>query len=101
MIRLLDIISEGEYKTYQGLVRITINSEFTIQETGDLMRALPGVITVTQVSHNDANNTAVMKCKIITTKDAAQAFAHLKTVSLDKIPQILKFEYAPKTIELK
>ncbi len=101
MIKLLDILNEQEYKTYQGLVRITISPDVTIQETGELMRALPGVITVTQVSHNDANNTAVMKMKIITTKEAEAAFAHLKQVSLKKIPQISKFEFAPKTIELK
>ena len=66
MIKLLKILTEEEYNTYQGLVRITISPDVTIQETGELMRAMPGVITVTQVSHNDSNNTAVMKMKIIT-----------------------------------
>jgi hypothetical protein len=101
MIKLLQILTEEEYNTYQGLVRITISPDVTIQETGELMRALPGVITVTQVSHNDANNTAVMKMKIITKQQAEAAFAKLKQVSLKKIPQISKFEFAPKTIEVK
>jgi hypothetical protein len=101
MIKLLHILTEEEYNTYQGLVRITINPDVTIQETGELMRALPGVITVTQVSHNDSNNTAVMKMKIITKQQAEPAFAKLKQVSLTKIPQITKFEFAPKTIEVK
>ncbi len=101
MIKLLQILTEEEYTTYQGLVRITISPDVTIQETGELMRALPGVITVTQVSHNDANNTAVMKMKIITKQQAEAAFAKLKQVSLKKIPQISKFEFAPKTIEVK
>jgi len=49
MIKLLKILTEEEYNTYQGL-RITISPDVTIQETGELMRAMPGVITVTQVS---------------------------------------------------
>ena len=101
MIKLLNILTEEEYNTYQGLVRITISPDVTIQETGELMRALPGVITVTQVSHNDANNTAVMKMKIITKQQAEPAFAMLKKVSLSKIYQITNFEFVPKTIEVK
>jgi len=101
MIKLLKIFTEEEYNTYKGLVRLNISPEATILETGELMRAMPGVITVTQVSHNDGNNTAVMKMKIITKQQAEPAFAKLKQVSLSKIPQISKFEFAPKTIEVK
>ena len=42
-----------------------------------------------------------MKMKIITKQQAEPAFAKLKKVSLSKIPQITKFEFAPKTIEVK
>jgi len=42
-----------------------------------------------------------MKMKIITKQQAEPAFAKLKQVSLSKIPQITKFEFAPKTIEVK
>ena len=72
-------MTEEEYNTYQGLVRITINPDVTIQETGELMRAMPGVITVTQVSHNDANNTAVMKMKIITKQQKTMVFGKMST----------------------
>ena len=86
---------------YQAVVRITHSKEINVQDISELFRALPGVVTVTQLSHDSERHTAVMKMKILTTKDAAYGFASLKTNAIKRIPEVKKFEVAEKTIEKK
>lgn len=100
-MKLLKIISEIQYNMYQALVRITHSKDINTQDVSELFRALPGVVTVTQLSHDSDKHTAVMKMKILTTKDAVYGFASLKTNAIKRIPEVKKFEVAEKTIEKK
>lgn len=100
-MKLLEIISEIQYSMYQAVVRITHSKDINVQDISELFRALPGVVTVTQLSHDAERHTAVMKMKILTTKDAAYGFASLKTNAIKRIPEVKKFEVAEKTIEKK
>jgi len=100
-MKLLEIISEIQYSMYQAVVRITHSKDINVQDISELFRALPGVVTVTQLSHDGERHTAVMKMKILTTKDAAYGFASLKTNAIKRIPEVKKFEVAEKTIEKK
>ena len=62
-MKLFDIISEIQYSMYQGTVRITHSKDINVQDVSELFRALPGVVTVTQLSHDSERHTATMKMK--------------------------------------
>mgnify|MGYP003131903590 FL=1 len=100
-MKILDLISEIQFSIYQAMVRISHSEDVTVQDIGEMLRAIPGVLTVGQVSHDSNNNTAVMKVKILTTKPASEAFASFKNTSIRRIPEVKKVEVAEKTIEKK
>lgn len=100
-MKLKNIISEIQFSIYQVMARISHTEDITVQDVGEMLRAIPGVLTVNQVSHNSNNNTAIMKIKILTTKPASEAFASFKNTSVQRIPQVKKIEVAEKTIEKK
>lgn len=100
-MKILNIISEIQFSIYQAMVRVGHSEDVTVQDIGEMLRAIPGVLTVGQVSHNGDNNTAIMKVKILTTKTASEAFASFKNTSIQRIPEVKKIEVAEKTIEKK
>jgi hypothetical protein len=83
------------------MVRVNHTEDVTVQDIGEMLRAMPGVLTIGQVSHNGDNNTAVLKVKLLTTKPASEAFASFKSTSVQRIPEVKKIEIADKTIEKK
>lgn len=100
-MKLSKIISEIQYSMFQAVVRITHSKEINVQDVSELFRALPGVVTVTQLSHDSDQHTAVMKMKILTTKSFKEGFAALKHNAITRIPEVKKLEVAEKTIEKK
>ena len=100
-MKIFDLISEIQFSIYQAMVRVGHSEDITVQDVGEMLRAIPGVLTVGQVSHNSDNNTAIMKIKILTTKTASEAFASFKSTSVQRIPEVKKIEVAEKTIEKK
>ena len=100
-MKIIDIISEIQFSVYQAMVRIGHTEDVTVQDVGEMLRAMPGVLTVGQVSHNGDNNTAIMKVKLLTTKPASEACAAVKSTSIQRIPEVKKVEVADKTIEKK
>ncbi len=100
-MKIIDIISEIQFSVYQAMVRVGHTEDVTVQDIGEMLRAMPGVLTVGQVSHNGDNNTAIMKVKLLTTKPASEAFASFKNTSLQRIPEVKRVEIADKTIEKK
>ena len=87
-MKIFDLISEIQFSIYQAMVRIGHSEDITVQDVGEMLRAIPGVLTVNQVSHNSDNNTAIMKIKILTTKTASEAFASFKSTSVQRIPEV-------------
>ncbi len=100
-MKILKLISEIQFSVYQAMVRVGHSEDVTVQDIGEMLRAMPGVLTVGQVSHNGDNNTAIMKVKLLTTKPASEAFASFKSTSIQRIPEVKKLEIADKTIEKK
>ncbi len=84
-MKILDLISEIQFSVYQAMVRIGHTEDVTVQDVGEMLRAMPGVLTVGQVSHNGDNNTAIMKVKLLTTKPASEAFASFKNTSFKEV----------------
>ena len=100
-MKILSLLSEIQFSIYQAMVRVGHTEDVTVQDIGEMLRAIPGVLTVGQVSHNSDNNTAIMKIKLLTTKTASEAFASFKSTSVQRIPEVKKIEVAEKTIEQK
>ena len=100
-MKIIDLISEIQFSIYQAMVRVGHSEDITVQDVGEMLRAIPGVLTVSQVSHDSQNNTAIMKVKILTTKPPSEAFASFKNTSIQRIPEVKKIEVAEKTIEKK
>lgn len=100
-MKLQTILSEIEFSIYQAMVRIGHADSITVQDVGEMLRAMPGILTVSQVSHDSSNNTAIMKVKLLTTKPPSEAFASFKNTSIKRIPEVRKVEVAEKTIEKK
>jgi len=100
-MKLINIISEIQFSMFQSIVRITHSKDINVQDVAELIRALPGVVTVTQLSHDSDKHTANMKIKILTTKDAITGFSALKSNAIKRIPEVKKLEVANKTIEKK
>jgi|TARA_R110000868_G_scaffold379413_4_gene645229 hypothetical protein len=100
-MKIRQIISEIQFSIYQAMVRIGHSEAITVQDVGEMLRAMPGVLTVSQVSHDGDNNTAVMKVKLLTTKPPSEAFLAFKNTSIKRIPEVRKVEVAEKTIEKK
>jgi len=89
-MKIFDLISEIQFSIYQAMVRVGHSEDITVQDVGEMLRAIPGVLTVGQVSHNSDNNTAIMKVKILTTKPASEAFTSFKNTSVQRIPEVKK-----------
>ena len=100
-MKILKLINEIQFSIYQAMVRVGHSEDITVQDIGEMLRAIPGVLTIGQVSHDSNNNTAVLKVKILTTKTASEAFASFKQTSIQRIPEVKKIEDAEKTIEKK
>ncbi len=100
-MKIINLLSELQFSVYQAMVRISHSEDITVQDIGEMLRAMPGVLTVNQVSHNGENNTAIMKVKLLTTKPASEAFAAFTSTSRSRIPQVHKVDVADKTIEKK
>ena len=100
-MKLKSILAEIQFSIYQAMVRIGHAESITVQDVGEMLRAMPGVLTVSQVSHDGDSNTAVMKVKLLTTKPPSEAFLSFKNTSIKRIPEVRKVEVAEKTIEKK
>ncbi len=99
-MKLLDIILEIEYRTYEAMMQVTF-SEDGPDGYDDAIRALPGVTTCTVASKDKDNKKATYKVKIISQKEAKEAFDALKTNAKAKYSDIAVIEVGEQTIEEK
>ena len=96
-MKLLQIISEIEYKTYEAMVKFVYKDDSTAK-IGELVRALPGVTTVT-LTTDLGKGRQVFKVKLISQKSGQEAFSALKTNAMSRYSSIVGVEVAGKTIE--
>jgi hypothetical protein len=99
-MKLVDIILEISYKTYEAMLKVTYGEEGS-QGYDDALRALPGVTTVTVAGEDSENSTATYKVKIITQKEPTEAFESLKSNAISKYTNITDVEVGEETIEEK
>lgn len=99
-MKLSDIISEVQFNTYEGMVQVIYDENTNSTEIAALMRALPGVTTVTLAS-DEGKNRETLKIKLITQKDGMEAFQALKQNAITKYPPIKVINIGQNTIEKK
>jgi len=98
-MKLLQLLTEIEFKTHEAMVKVVYKDDSTTK-IAELIRALPGVTTVTLAS-DLGKGRQVLKVKLISQKSAPEAFNALKKNSLSKYSTIVGVKVADKTIETK
>ena len=101
MINYNYLLNEVEFKRYQAMIRVTYRPDATVNDISDLLRAVPGVLTIVQVDHDYQKRYAILKAKLLSTKSPEEAYENFKSTSVEKIPEVLKIEVAKNTIEIK
>ena len=99
-MKLLTIIEQIVFSTYIGMVRV-MYKEGESEDLAELLRALPGITTVTNAGSSSEMGTMTFKVKLITQKSGEEAFKAFKNNATSKYPAIIKIEIANETIEEK
>ena len=97
--KLLQYINEVSYDTYRGYIRVTFTEGLGVTELAELLRALPGVTTVTPVEGNKHADQEIYRIKLITQKQGSEAFEALKLTAVSRYGFVKKVEVAMQTIE--
>jgi len=98
-MKLASIISEIQFFTYEGMVKVVFADEGA-NKIAELIRALPGVTTVT-LAGDEGKGRQVLKIKLISQKTGTEAFEAMKNNALTKYPPIKGMKVATNTIEKK
>ena len=99
-MKLMKILSEVQYNTYEAMVQVMYEDGSDKTQIVDLIRALPGVTTVT-VASKQGENKETLKIKIISQKESLEAFNALKDNAVNKYPNIIDIKIGEQTIEEK
>ena len=98
-MKLANIISEVEFYTYEGMIQVVYDGLNTTK-IAELLRALPGVTTVT-VAADLGEGRENFKVKLISQRSGAEAFEALKKNALTKYKPIKIIKIGVNTIERK
>ena len=96
-MKLLQIIEQIVFNTFEGMVRIVFE-EGESENLAELLRALPGVTTVTNAGSSAEMQTMTFKIKLITQKTGEEAFEAFKNNAMKKYSGISSIEVANETI---
>lgn len=96
-MKLLTLIEEIMFNTYEGMIRV-MYKEGESENLAELLRALPGVTTVTNAGASVEMGAMTFKVKLISQKEAKEAFAAFKDNATSKYPNIIKIEIGEETI---
>jgi len=99
-MKLMQLLLELDYRTFEAMVKVTFGKEGS-NGYDDALRALPGVTTVTVASQDSASSLATYKVKIISQKEAIEAFNAFKDNAIAKYTNIISVEVGEQTIEEK
>ena len=100
-MKLSQILLEIEVNTYEAQIRVQYSEDINSADLADILRALPGVITVTNAG-DIGEQVASFKVKLISQKTGEEAFSALKDNANDKYSSvIINLEVGTETIEEK
>lgn len=92
------ILEKAQYTPYRTMVQVVMGDE-SPSRVADLLRALPGVTTVTAVGASPAGNAQVYRVKLITQKSGKEAFDSFKDNAMSKYQEIKMVKVAYDNIE--
>lgn len=98
-MKLANIISEVEFFTYEGMIQVVYDGLSTTK-IAELLRALPGVTTVT-IAADLGEGRENFKIKLISQKSGKEAFQAFKQNALTKYKPIKILKVAENSIEKK
>tara|TARA_B100000963_G_scaffold361209_1_gene395506 strand:+ start:3345 stop:3644 length:300 start_codon:yes stop_codon:yes gene_type:complete len=96
-MKLIQIIEQINFNTFEGMVRI-LHEEGKGDNLGELLRALPGVTTVTNAGSSSDLGTMTFKIKLITQKTGEEAFEAFKNNAMEKYSVIKNIELDKQNI---
>ena len=99
-MKLIQLLLEIDYRSFEAMVKVNSGDEGS-KGYDDALRALPGVTTVTIASEDSDSNLATYKVKLISQKDAIEAFKSFKSNAQAKYSNIVAIEVGEQTIEEK
>lgn len=99
-MKLIPLLLELEYRTFEAMVQIQY-AEDGPKGYDDALRALPGVTTVTLASEDSESKLARYKVKLISQKEAIEAFKAFKDNAKSKYNDIVAVKVGEETIEEK
>jgi hypothetical protein len=89
---------EGAFSMYRIIGRFTHTEDITVQELGNHLRAVEGVVTIIQVDHDFYKKNAIMKVKFITNKNPKVSLRDIKQDALRSIASLKRVEFAMNTM---
>ena len=98
-MKLVNIISEIDFFTYEGMIQV-VYRDITSSKVAELIRALPGVTTVT-LATDLGEGRETLKVKLISQRSGQEAFEKLKKNAISKYPPIKMVKIGQNTIEKK
>jgi len=99
-MKILTLIEQIIFNTYDGMIRL-IHKEGESEDIAELLRALPGVTTVTNAGSASEMSSMTFKVKLISQKEGEEAFNAFKQNAKKKYSNIVKIEIAKETIQKK
>ena len=100
MIKFKDILSEIEFNTYQTMVSVVFSEDMGSAKIAEMLRALPGVTTVTFGTELGPTRHT-FKIKLITQKTPQEAFNSFKENAVTRYPPVKVVNVDYKSIEKK
>ena len=100
-MKLLNIIEQIEFFKYEGMLRVVYSEDANPKQLDDLIRALPGVTTVTNAGSSEETHSTTYKVILISQKSGQEAFEALKSNAINKYSVINNVEIADNSIEEK
>ena len=97
-MKLANIIEQIEFNKFEAMARVINSEDANPKQLDDLLRALPGVTTVTNAGSSSDLSTMTFKIKLITQKTGEEAFEAFKTNAMKKYSNISNIEIANETI---
>tara|TARA_B110000285_G_C14805871_1_gene459659 strand:+ start:331 stop:630 length:300 start_codon:yes stop_codon:yes gene_type:complete len=99
-MKLSKIIENIEFRTFVAMVKVVFNDDMGSAKIGELLRALPGVTTVTLV-REERPGVEIFKVKLITQKGGPEAYNSFSSMATSKYSVVRVVTVAEKSIEEK
>ena len=100
-MKLANIIEQIEFNKFEAMARVIYSEDANPKQLDHLLRALPGVTTVTNAGNNPELLSNTYKVALVSQKDAKEAFESFKSNAINKYSVITDVQIAEETIEDK